>query len=45
MVEILRNEPLDDSDDITQCEAATLRLKNAIEAKFENGLGEMHAVP
>ena len=40
----MRNEPLDDSDGITQCEAATLRLKNAIEAKFENGLGEMHAV-
>ncbi|TPX34128.1 hypothetical protein SeMB42_g07361 [Synchytrium endobioticum] len=44
IIEILRNEPLDDSDGIAQCEDATLRLKRAIEAKFDNGLGEMRAV-
>ncbi|TPX31547.1 hypothetical protein SmJEL517_g05166 [Synchytrium microbalum] len=43
VVEILKNEPLDDSDGIVQCENATLRLKKVIESKIDNGLNDMTA--
>ncbi|KAJ3295740.1 Exocyst complex component 1 [Borealophlyctis nickersoniae] len=44
IVEILRNEPLDDPDGIAQCEEATERLAEVINRKFDDGLGDMQAI-
>ncbi|KAJ3120611.1 hypothetical protein HK098_004457 [Nowakowskiella sp. JEL0407] len=43
IIEILRNEPLDDEEGIYQCEEATVKLAEVIHTKFEDDLGTMQA--
>ncbi|KAJ3042939.1 Exocyst complex component 1 [Rhizophlyctis rosea] len=44
IVEILRNEPLDDLDGVSQCEEATDKLSDIVQRKFDEGVGNMQAV-
>jgi hypothetical protein len=44
VLEILRNEPLEFVDGITQCEEATGKLDLMIKSKFEYGTGDISAV-
>ncbi|KAI8811526.1 exocyst complex component Sec3-domain-containing protein [Cladochytrium replicatum] len=44
VIEILRNEPLDDPEGVTQCEEATSKLMALIQTKFEDNMGGMQAV-
>ena len=44
IVEILRNEPLEDLDGVSQCEEATDRLSDIVQRKFEEG-DTRHVIP
>jgi hypothetical protein len=38
VVEVLRNEPLDDSNGIQECERAIKKLNELVKLKFDDGM-------